>query len=390
MGKFNYCLVLILIISSCTSFQEEDVPDRLSVSATELPYSKAGESHQVRISSGTRWNVTSSPEWITPQSINSGHSPYEWTVNFSASANDEYNREGKIMIKAGSDAAEISITQEGKKGKYIAVESVSISPTELKMFVGETFTFSVIVLPDNATDHIVTWTSSNTLVATVSSFGIITAKTVGSTLIKATTNDGKVSGVCSVTVVASDALSVTEIVALPDNSSVKTLESTVVAKTTKGFVVSDGTSAIYAFDKGANTVELGDVVKVSATKTTYNGIPELATLTSVEKTGTASVVHAAVKDITASVLDYTASVAEYIQFTGTLMVSGNYYNVAFDGVDIGMKLGSIIAPVEGLGVAAFDGQIITVTGYFNGLSGGGKFINIITTEIKNPTLFCSY
>ena len=175
--------------------------------------------------------------------------------------------------------------------------------------------------------------------------------------------------------------SITEIVALPDNSGVETLESTVVAKTTKGFVVSDGATAIYAYDSGANAVEIGDKVKVLATKTTYNGVPELATITSVEKTGTASVVHPTVKDITAGIVDYTASVAEYIQFTGTLKVSGNYLNVEFDGVDTGTKQGSIVYPIDALDAKSFDGQTITVTGYFNGLSSGGKFVNVIATKI---------
>ena len=175
--------------------------------------------------------------------------------------------------------------------------------------------------------------------------------------------------------------SITEIVALPDNSGVETLESVVVAKTGRGFVVSDGTTAIYAYDSGANAVEPGDVVKVLATKTTYNGVPELATLTSVEKTGTAPVNHPAVKDVTAEALTYEASVAEYIQFTGTLKVSGNYYNVEIGGVDPAVKQGSIVYPVESLGAAAFDGQSITVTGYYNGLSSGGKYLNVIATKI---------
>ena len=175
--------------------------------------------------------------------------------------------------------------------------------------------------------------------------------------------------------------SITEIVALPDNSGVETLESTVVAKTTKGFVLSDGATAIYAYDNGANPVEIGDKVKVLATKTTYNGVPELATITSVEKTGTAAVVHPAAKDITASALDYAAGVAEYIQFKGVLKKSGNYYNVEIDGVDAGTKQGSLVQPVEAVGADAFDGKAITVTGYFNGLSGGGKYINVIVTKI---------
>ena len=175
--------------------------------------------------------------------------------------------------------------------------------------------------------------------------------------------------------------SVTEIVALPDASGVETLESVVVAKTTKGFVISDGTTAIYAYDSGANAVELGDVVKVFATKTTYNGVPELASLTGVEKTGTAAVNHPAVKDITAEALTYEASVAEFISFTGTLKKSGNYYNVEINGVDPTVKQGSIVYPVEAVGADAFDGQVITVTGYFNGLSGGGKYINVIATKV---------
>ena len=176
--------------------------------------------------------------------------------------------------------------------------------------------------------------------------------------------------------------SVTEIVALADNSGVETLESVVVAMTTKGFVISDMTTAIYVYDNGANTVEPGDVVKVFATKTTYNGVPELATVTGVEKTDKASWSHPAVKDVTADALTYEASVAEFIQFTGTLKVSGNYYNVEINGVDPGVKQGSIVSPVEALGAAAFDGQAVTVTGYFNGLSGGGKYLNVIATKIE--------
>jgi len=175
--------------------------------------------------------------------------------------------------------------------------------------------------------------------------------------------------------------SVTEVVVLADNSGVETLESQVVAKTAKGFVISDGSTAIYVYDNAANPVEIGDKVKVFATKTTYNGVPELATVTAVEKTGNAAVSYPAPKDITATVGEYAATVAEYIQFTGTLKKSGNYYNVEIDGADPGVKQGSLVQPTEAVGADAFDGQSVTVTGYFNGLSGGGKYVNVIVTKI---------
>ena len=176
--------------------------------------------------------------------------------------------------------------------------------------------------------------------------------------------------------------SITEIVALPDASGVETLESTVVAKTTKGFVLSDGTTAIYVYDNGASAVETGDVVKVLATKTTYNGVPELATVTSVEKTGTATVNYPAVKDVTEGAAEYAATVAEYIQLTGTLKVSGNYFNVEINGVDPAVKQGSLTNPVEALNAASYDGKSVTLTGFFNGLSGGGKYLNVIVTKIE--------
>lgn len=177
--------------------------------------------------------------------------------------------------------------------------------------------------------------------------------------------------------------SVTEIVALPDNSGVETLESVVVAMTAKGFVISDMTTAIYVYDNGANPVELGDVVKVLATKTTYNGVPELATVTSVVKTDKAAWDQPAGKDITAEALTYEASVAEYIQFTGVLKKSDKYFNVEIDGVDSKVRQGRIVYPVDDLGVAAFDGQPVTVTGYYNGSSlyDGVQYLNVIATKI---------
>ena len=38
-------------------------------------------------------------------------------------------------------------------------------------------------------------------------------------------------------------------------------------------------------------------------------------------------------------------------------------------------------PVEALNAKSFDGKKITVTGYFNGISGKGRYINIIATKI---------
>lgn len=183
---------------------------------------------------------------------------------------------------------------------------------------------------------------------------------------------------------------VSEVVAMEDGSMVKLLPSTVVvALTTKGAVLSDGEKAIYAYGADAAALKVGDGVSLGAKKTTYNGVPELTDLTDifVDSEGN-EVTYPEATDITAQVAEYAATEAQYIKFTGTLTVSGNYLNIAFDGVDTATKQGSIVYPVEALNAASFDGKKITVTGFFNGLSSGGKFVNIIATKIveyaENP------
>lgn len=177
--------------------------------------------------------------------------------------------------------------------------------------------------------------------------------------------------------------SVSDIINMDDNSMVQTLPTTiVVALTTRGAVLSDGSKSIYAYGDAAAALRLGDGVCVSAKKTTYNGVPELTDITDVFVDSQGNTVsHPEAKDITAIAADYSASVAEYVKLSGTLSVSGNYYNLTLDGVDPETKMGSIVYPIDDLGVAAFDGKMITVTGYFNGLSSKGRYINIVATKV---------
>lgn len=81
----------------------------------------------------------------------------------------------------------------------IPVSSVTLTPNSKVMSKGTTYNLSVSVSPGNATDKSVTYTSSNTSVATVDSNGVVSAISTGTTTIKATSNNGKV-GVCRITV----------------------------------------------------------------------------------------------------------------------------------------------------------------------------------------------
>jgi uncharacterized protein YjdB len=82
----------------------------------------------------------------------------------------------------------------------IPVTSVTLSKSSLYLKVGEDETLVAPILPFNATNKDVVWSSSNTAVATVSSNGEITAVAPGSAVITVTTVDGGFTASCEVIV----------------------------------------------------------------------------------------------------------------------------------------------------------------------------------------------
>jgi transglutaminase/protease-like cytokinesis protein 3 len=88
-----------------------------------------------------------------------------------------------------------------KSGGNTSVSSVSLNHSTLSLEVGETSTLIATVLPNNATNKTVTWSSSNAAVATVSD-GVVAAVSAGSTTITVKTEDGDKTATCNVTVTA--------------------------------------------------------------------------------------------------------------------------------------------------------------------------------------------
>lgn len=81
----------------------------------------------------------------------------------------------------------------------VAVTGVTLSQTSASLNVSETVTLTATVAPDDATDKSVTWSSSNTAVATVAD-GVVTAVAAGTATITVTTTDGSKTATCEVTV----------------------------------------------------------------------------------------------------------------------------------------------------------------------------------------------
>lgn len=83
---------------------------------------------------------------------------------------------------------------------YIHVTSISLDRTSLSIPLGRTKTLTATILPEDATNKTITWTSSNPDVATVY-LGQVTPVQTGSCTITATAYDGGLTATCEVTVV---------------------------------------------------------------------------------------------------------------------------------------------------------------------------------------------
>ena len=81
----------------------------------------------------------------------------------------------------------------------IALDSISLPKTE-EVELGKTLKLTPTFSPSTTTNKIITWTSSDETVATVSNAGVVTPIKVGSTIITVTSQDGNKTATCTVTV----------------------------------------------------------------------------------------------------------------------------------------------------------------------------------------------
>lgn len=143
-------------------------------------------------------NVTATSQLtktITPS--NATNQNVTWTSSNTAIATVDAN--GLVKAVAAGTATITATTADGGKkatsvvtvtASTVAVTSVSISPTTLSLGINGTGQLASTIVPSNATNKNVTWTSSNSAVATVSATGLVTGKAAGTATITATTADG--------------------------------------------------------------------------------------------------------------------------------------------------------------------------------------------------------
>jgi formylglycine-generating enzyme required for sulfatase activity/uncharacterized protein YjdB len=117
---------------------------------------------------------------------------------YARSASNENYNAGTASISEGITTSATTVSVSG----------VTLDKTSASLTVGGTETLTQTVSPGNATNKIVTWSSSNTAVATVNS-GMITAVSAGTAVITVKTADGNYTATCTVTVSLPSAADVT-------------------------------------------------------------------------------------------------------------------------------------------------------------------------------------
>ncbi len=149
----------------------------------------------------TKGSTTTITATVNP--IDATNKSVTWTTSNSKVATVS---NGKITAKSAGTATITAKTSNGKKATCkvtvknptVNATSVKLSKTSVSLVKGKTTTIKATVMPSNATNKKVTWTTSNSRVATVSN-GKITAKLAGTATITAKTSNGK-KATCKVTV----------------------------------------------------------------------------------------------------------------------------------------------------------------------------------------------
>ena len=141
---------------------------------------------------------------VTPD--NAENKSIKWSSNNEAVATVDAN--GTVTAKSAGTAVITATSTNGKSAgctvtvekKQIPVTEVRLSESTVGIVEGSTYKLTATVLPENTTDSkSVSWSSSNSEVATVDANGTVTAKRAGTAIITATSTNGKTAG-CTVTV----------------------------------------------------------------------------------------------------------------------------------------------------------------------------------------------
>ena len=180
-------------------------------------------------------------------------------------------------------------------------------------------------------------------------------------------------------------MTIAEVYSAEKGADVKT-SGTVVATYANGFLISDTKDMILVYQNfnPESVPSVGDVVTVSGVKGNFGGMDQIGVPVEYEVTGNKSVEHPSPVVYEGAELDGISDEYErpaYVQYSGKLNVSGDYYNVIVSGASV---QGSVAYPDDELKdmLAGMNGEQIVVTGYYIGTTGSGKYVSTMAVSVE--------
>lgn len=269
-------------------------------------------------------------------------------------------------------------------------ESVTVSSVsgETTIEVGETLQLSAQVLPSSAAQD-VTWSSGNPSVATVSTTGLVTGVAEGSVQIRAGVT-ADIAGSITITVEDNTPTpppsegTIGDILAEAAIGDVVTVKGVVVSLNNNGMLISDNTGAIYMNDRDLKeTWHVNDYVEVNGKLSEYptgSGLLQFnhsdePTITAA--TGNAPTITDTPVAMTGAEMDAWVPSNEdkpLVTISGSLSVSGNYYNVTVEGAT---KTLSILPNPS---MTLNSGSTYEFTGYLLYITDTDKYVNMTLTD----------
>lgn len=213
------------------------------------------------------------------------------------------------------------------------------------------------------------------LALTVASCGGKGDSTTSSSQAPATSSNANPAS--STTSITNNVETITISAALASTAGTKvTVDARVLAVTTQHLLLGDSTGKIVVFlgNRSGNTNKVGDHLQVTGALEDRNGINQFGTTATIKTLTTAA------PEVDAFVDKQTYGA--YITVSGSLAISGNYYNLTVEGASKGVV--SLAYLNSSLRSKVSSGKSYKITGYAVYLS-GGKFVNVFTTAVEEIT-----
>jgi uncharacterized protein YjdB len=105
-----------------------------------------------------------------------------------------------LINRGGTVGTQSSISFSVVESELISITNVSISPSSATLKVGSSIQINANIIPSNATNKKIIWSTSNNEIASISSSGLVSALAEGETIITAKTEDGGFTSFSSIIV----------------------------------------------------------------------------------------------------------------------------------------------------------------------------------------------